>query len=237
MKLLILQHIDVEHPGEWQNCMRHAGDTWDKVELDDGESIPPLESYDALISMGGPMDVFDEDEHPWLIAEKSVIREAVLERNMPFLGVCLGHQLLVEALGGGVGRMSTPEVGLMDTSLTQAGRTDPLFDGVADPFACLQWHSCEISTIPEGGEILATSSLCAVQAIRIGKHAYGLQFHVELTANTVTEWGEIPAYHESLEHALGVGALGRLDSDITAKLPDFNDTARRLYKNFTALTR
>ena len=235
MKFLVLQHIDVEHPGEWRDCMRQAGVAWDAVELDAGEAIPPLDTYDALISMGGPMDVFDVAEHPWLATEIAAIREAVQERQMPFLGVCLGHQLLAEALGGAVGRMAEPEVGLMEVSLTPAGRDDPLFDGVADPLACLQWHGCEISAMPEGGEALAASPLCPVQAVRVGRHAYGLQFHVELTANTVTEWAAVPAYRDSLERALGDGALARLDGDIAAKLADFNANARRLYENFAAL--
>jgi len=217
--------------------MRLASDSWDTVKLDNGEPIPPLEAYDALISMGGPMDVFDEDEHPWLITEKAVIREAVLKRNMPFLGVCLGHQLLAEAVDGVVERMAEPEVGLMEVSLTRAGRADPLFDGVTDPITCLQWHGCEIGAMPKSSEALAASSRCAVQAIRIGQHAYGLQFHVELTADTVMEWAEVPAYRESLEHVLGIGALAHLDSAITAKLPDLNTTARRIYKNFAALIR
>ena len=156
---------------------------------------------------------------------------------MPFLGVCLGHQLLAETLGGGVDRMAEPEVGLMDVHLTQTGRSDPLFDGVTESFPCLQWHSCEISVIPKGCEVLATSPLCAIQAIRMGQRAYGLQFHVELTADTVAEWAKVPAYKESLECALGVGALARLESDIAVSLPNFNATARRLYKNFSALIR
>ena len=217
--------------------MRQAGADWDAVELDAGEAIPPLDAYDALISMGGPMDVFDEDEHPWLAAEKAAIREAVQDRRMPFLGVCLGHQLLADALNGAVGRMVEPEVGLMEVSLTPAGRDDPLFAGLADPLACLQWHGCEISRMPRGGEALAASPVCPVQAVRVGRHAYGLQFHVELTADTVTEWAEVPAYRDSLERALGEGALARLDADIAAKLPAFNASAGRLYENFADLIR
>ena len=235
MKLLVLQHIAVEHPGVWQDFMRAGGGAWDTVELDAGESIPALDGYDALISMGGPMDVFDETEHPWLREEKSIVREAVRERDMPFLGVCLGHQLLADALDGEVARMAVPEVGLMAVTLTPAGRADPLFDGLDERLACLQWHGCEIRTPPTGGEYLAASDICPSQAIRVGRRAYGLQFHVELTGETVAEWGAIPAYEQSLETALGSGALARLDADIAANLPQFNATAERIYENFIAL--
>jgi len=124
---------------------------------------------------------------------------------------------------------------LMEVSLTSAGRSDPLFAGLDERLACLQWHSCEIGTAPTGSEILAVSDLCPVQAIRVGKHAYGLQFHVELTAETVIEWASVPAYEQSLENALGSGALTRLDAEIAANLPEFNATAKRIYENFIAL--
>ena len=237
MRWLVLQHIEVEHPGSWRDFMRADGVVCDTVELDVGETIPSLEGYDALICMGGPMDVFDENDHPWLAAEKSIIREAVIDRKMPCLGFCLGHQLLADALGGAVGRMTEPEVGLMEVSLTTAGQSDPLFEGLDVTLACLQWHSCEITTPPKGSEILAASCLSPAQAIRVGRHAYGLQFHVELTAKTVAEWASVPAYTESLETALGTGALARLDADIAEQLPDISLTARAIYDNFTKLMR
>ena len=235
MKLLVLQHIAIEHPGVWRDFMRAGGVAWDTVELDAGESIPALDGYDALISMGGPMDVFDETELPWLREEKSIVREAVRERDMPFLGVCLGHQLLADALDGEVARMAVPEVGLMAVTLAPAGRADPLFDGLDERLACLQWHGCEIRTPPTGGEYLAASDICPSQAIRVGRRAYGLQFHVELTGEPVAEWGAIPAYEQSLETALGSGALAHLNADIAANLPQFNATAERIYENFIAL--
>jgi len=237
VKFLVLQHISVEHPGSWREVMRAHGIAWDSVELDEGEAIPALDGYDALISMGGPMDVFDIAEHPWLAAEKAAILQAVQERGMAFLGACLGHQLLAEALGGKVGRMAVPEVGLMTVSLSAAGKVDPLFQGLDETLSCLQWHGCEIQAPPEACEILASSPACATQAVRMGQRAYGLQFHIEMTAGTVSEWGDIPAYEHALDAALGADALARLDANITAHLPEFNGAAERLFENFIAIVR
>ena len=156
MKFLVLQHIDIEHPGIFRDFMRADGIAWDTVELDEGDPIPPLDGYDALISMGGPMDVFEEDAHPWIADEKVAIREAVAERDMPFLGVCLGHQLLAEALGGRVETMAEPEVGIMTVDLTEDGRTDPLLAGLDPTVTCLQWHGCAVTALPEGAVSLAS---------------------------------------------------------------------------------
>jgi hypothetical protein len=100
MRLLVFQHIDCEHPGQLRQYLRQGRIEWRTIELDRGEPIPPLDNYDALWVMGGPMDVWDVEENPWLIAEKAAIRRWVRELDRPFLGLCLGHQLLADALGG-----------------------------------------------------------------------------------------------------------------------------------------
>jgi len=237
MRVLVFQHADVEHPAIFRDFLAEDGIAWDAVELDAGESIPSLASYDQLWVMGGPMDVWQEAEHPWLIAEKQAIREAVQARGMPYLGVCLGHQLLGAALGGRVGKAPQAEVGILDVELTAAGRQDPLFEGIADRFKALQWHGAEVAEPPPGATILARSPLCGVQAMRVGHHAYGMQYHCEILPQTVSDWAVIPAYACALDAALGEGAMPKLQAAAAAAMPGFNRDARRLYRNFMQAVR
>jgi len=232
MHILVLQHARSEHPGILRKFLVEDGHTWDAVELDEGEALPPLEGYDALWVMGGPMDVWQEDEHPWLRDEKSFIRKAVEEIGLPYLGLCLGHQLLAEVLGGEVGKSAVPEIGVLDVQLTEVGATGVLFDGLPERFDCLQWHSAEVKKMPSGAQCLATSPDCAVQAMKWGTRAYSTQFHVEIEADTVRNWSNIPEYAEALDKALGDGAVARLDAKCAARMQAFNTIAERLYINW-----
>ncbi|MEA2781816.1 MAG: hypothetical protein QOK29_3360 [Rhodospirillaceae bacterium] len=237
MRVLVFQHVAVEHPAIFRNFLAEDGIAWDAVELDQGERVPQLEGYDQLWVMGGPMDVWEEEQHPWLSDEKRVIREAVVERGMPYLGVCLGHQLLAAALGGDVGKAAVAEVGVLEVELTKAGRGDALFEGISDRFKALQWHGAEVRTPPAGAAVLARSPVCAVQAMRIGRHAYGMQYHCELLPRTVADWAGIPAYAYALEASLGEGAMPKLQAAATANMDAFNRDARRIYRNFMGLAR
>jgi GMP synthase-like glutamine amidotransferase len=232
MRILVLQHQRVEHPGIFREFLAEDGHDWVPVELDEGEELPSLDGFDALWVMGGPMDVWEEDEHPWLGCEKAFIREAVEGRGVPFLGLCLGHQLLAEALGGEVGRSESPEVGVMDVRLTEEGASGVLFDGLPEVFPCLQWHGAEVKRLPPGARCLATSPDCPVQAMSWGPRAYSAQFHVEVEPDTVRAWAEIPAYRDALAGALGEGAAERLERDCAARMEEFNAMAERLYINW-----
>ncbi len=235
MRILVFQHVDVEHPGVFRDFWKDAGISYDAVELDEGEAIPPLENYDILVVMGGPMDTWEEDAHPWLIPEKAAIKKWITELKRPYLGVCLGHQLLAAALGGTVAPGAVSEVGMTPVTFTDAGTADPLFQGFGDGMDTFQWHSAEITDLPPDAVVLASNDACRVQAFRVGATAYGLQYHVELTDLTVPEWKSIPAYAASLEEALGADGAATLEADVAAKLPAFNAAARKLDANFRAI--
>ena len=232
MKLLVLQHAEAEHPGIFRKFLREDGHDYDAVELDAGEELPSIDGYDGLWVLGGPMDVWQEDEHPWLAAEKACIRDAVEGRGLPFLGLCLGHQLLAEALGGSVGPSRTPEIGVMDVQLTEAGATGVIFDGFPEAFPCLQWHSAEVTKVPAGADVLATSPACTVQALKWGPRAYSAQFHIEIEADTVTNWNMIPEYADALVKAMGPDGPARLERDLGANVEALNSLAERLYINW-----
>jgi GMP synthase-like glutamine amidotransferase len=235
MRILVFQHVPVEHPGVFRDFWSESGRHWDAVELDAGEPIPDLRRYDLLVAMGGPMDVWEEEAHPWLRSEKQAIREWVIELGRPFLGICLGHQLLAEALGGTVSPMARPEVGLAEVELTPAGQRDPIFAGFATRVETFQWHGAEISRLPNGAEVLASNAASPVQAMRWGRHAYGFQYHMEITSETVTDWELIPAYKTSLERALGIEQASRLDEIVAPRLSAFRHAAKRLNRNLSTM--
>ena len=129
MKFISLQHISIEDPGTFKDFLIEDGHSITTIQLDEGDSIPNnLDEFDAMLCMGGPMDTFMEDQYPWLVAEKKAIGEYVLNLKKPFLGFCLGCQLLGEVLGGKVVESTPPEIGVLDINIEEGAKEDHIFD-------------------------------------------------------------------------------------------------------------
>lgn len=183
-RALILRHVDVEGPGRIASALAEAGISSEVVATGRGEALPDdLTPFSALVVMGGPMGVYEEDTHPFLREERRLIREA-LAKEIPTLGVCLGSQLLAAALGAEVRPSGGWELGFHDVRLREGAARDPLFREVPATFAPLHWHG-DVFDLPEGAISLASSQQTEHQAFRYGDFAWGLLFHLEATAEHV----------------------------------------------------
>jgi GMP synthase-like glutamine amidotransferase len=227
------EHGACELPGVYSEGMGEGGVEAVPVELDAGERPADWRGFDAVLAMGGPMGVGDRGGHPWLTDERRLVREAV-EAGRPFLGVCLGVQLLAAALEAEVYAADRPEVGLLEVELTDEGRADPLFAGLADPLVSFQWHG-DTFDLPGGAVRLARSDAIPNQAFRWGERAYGVQFHLEVTPEMAQEWATIPAYRESLASTLGPDEGEAFIAEVERRATDLHPPARRLFSNWLEL--
>jgi GMP synthase-like glutamine amidotransferase len=185
---VVLQHVAHEGPGSVALAVTDSGADLSVVRVDRGEPVPPPGSEGemaGLVVLGGPMGV--HDDLPWLADERALLRHAV-GAGLPVLGICLGAQQLAAALGGEVVTGPTPEVGVGEVHLTTEAIRDPVLGPAPTPLPCVHWHGDTFS-LPDGAVQLARSDLYENQAFRAGPRAYGLQFHVEVTASLVAHWG------------------------------------------------
>ena len=235
MEILVLQHINIEDPGYIKDLMIKDGVNITTVELDEGEKIPNnLNFFDGMLCMGGPMDTWMEKDFPWLIEEKKKIKEFVVELNKPYLGFCLGCQLLGEAIGGKVVKTNNPEIGMLDVNFLDEKKKDILFADFPQKITSLQWHSYEVQELEKNKDVtlIASSKETKYQIFRYKNNAYGIQFHIEIKDTTVNDWGCVPEYKSALENQLGQGALEKFDKEAKENMTNMNNYSKILYTKF-----
>lgn len=196
--------------GDW---LAEAG-----VELDVVTEVPPLEGYDGLVVLGGPQSANDAELEPI----RQLMREAV-SREVPTLGICLGGQLLAAANGGRVApNPDGPEVGAALVAKRQAAANDPLFGPLPITPDVIQWHFDAITALPPGAIQLASSPVCEHQAFRLGRLAWGVQFHIETTPEILRKWADEDA-----------GELGDYDLDlIVSRATPIHDDVEEVWRPF-----
>ncbi len=188
-KVLVIKQVLHEGPGIIGMELLRLGIDMVTVEVYNGEVIPEtLDGYAALIVLGGPMGVYEEEVFPFITEELRLIRHA-LKESVPVLGVCLGSQLLARAAGAKVYRGTVTEIGFYSVAVTEDGRIDPLTRGLTGDLSVFQWHG-DTFDLPEAAALLASSKTYPQQMFRVGRAGYGIQFHLEVTVEMVIDWVE-----------------------------------------------
>jgi len=187
-----------------------------------------------MFCMGGPMDTWMEEKYPWLIEEKKKIKEFVVDLKKPYLGFCLGCQLLGEVLGGKVIKSNPAEIGIMDVNFFRNKKEDNLFADYPEQIKALQWHSYEVTNLENNNNVtlIASSKTTKYQIFKYQNHAYGIQFHIEVKDNTVSDWGCVPEYKSALEEQFGKDALKKFEKDAKDNMKSMNKFSKILYSNF-----
>jgi len=227
MAVLIIKNIQTEGPGTIEEFLRKEDIPFHVVELGSGQIPPPLESFNTLVMLGGPMGVYDMETYPHLMTGSRIIREAI-NRDLRVLGICLGAQMIAHCLGADVYSGPEKEIGWYHIELTGDGLKDPLMrklaihPGVGDfwrKFVVFHWHG-DTFTLPPGATLLASSTRYKNQAFRFGNNIYGFQFHVEVTKDMIMHWFE------------GISDVKKMGEETDRIYEEYAGRAINFYKTF-----
>lgn len=220
--LHIIQNDPEVPPGNLAENLVRLGISFKLHRLYRGEPLPEWPEINAMIVLGGAMGANDDARYPFLTPLKQLI-SSLIHAARPYLGICLGGQLLGAAAGAAVVSCRWEELGTLQVRLNDEGKADPLFDGISSPFATFQWHHDSFD-LPEGSRLLASSPACPHQAFRVGNNAWGLQFHPEVTEQIIRSWC-------AWDPATACRA-DELVQEFLAQTTGYQQTASRLLLNF-----
>jgi GMP synthase-like glutamine amidotransferase len=227
MRFHWLQHVEFEDAaciGDW--AVRQ-GFTMSQTRLFEDEALPDVNEIDGLAIMGGPMNIYQHRDHPWLVKEKKFI-EKTIGAGVPTIGVCLGSQLLADVLGAKVSQNPYIEIGWFDMALTEKATDCELVKGLPQRFTAFQWHG-DTFEIPPDAKWLAQSQACRNQAFAYDCHVLGLQFHIEYSAESIRQM------IAHCGHELVKAPFVQTAEEITAGLPNVQTMNQHLFTLLEAL--
>jgi GMP synthase (glutamine-hydrolysing) len=225
MNVLAVIHGSNARAGTFGEAVKDAGHRLEEWSLAWG-SPPPraIDDYGAVLIFGGSMHADQDDRHPWL-REENLFIQRLLDQHVPLFGVCLGVQLIAKAEGARVYPLpDEPEIGWVPVELTEAAASDPVFGRLPERFESFNWHY-HTYDVPAGAVELAHSARCN-QAFRLGEAAWGIQFHAEVTLESVRLWLE---EKDELPGDIDRAALG---AETEARIGEWNDLGRELCGGF-----
>jgi len=218
MKIHYLQHIDFENAANIESWANSNNYSLSSTALYKNEKLPELNSFDLLIILGGTMNIYEEERFPWLKEEKVFIKNAI-KKGKFVLGICLGAQLLADALGAKVYKNKYKEIGWYNVNLTDYAANSEFFKGIPKTLEVFQWHG-DTFDIPENCIKLASNEICENQAFIYNNRVIGLQFHLEASRSFINNLlencaGELVKsdYIQSYEYITGYEKINDLEQN------------------------
>ncbi len=183
MRLHYLQHVPFEDLANIEVWAKERNYQISRTRFFEDKRLPQMRSFDWLIIMGGPMNIYEEEKYPWLAKEKKFIEKAIVNKKI-VLGVCLGAQLIADIIGGKVYKNNCKEIGWFPVSLTEEAKKSSVFNALPDRFIPFHWHG-DTFNLPSGSKRIAQSEGCANQAFEYDGRVIGLQFHLESSIESI----------------------------------------------------
>jgi GMP synthase (glutamine-hydrolysing) len=233
-RVLALQNYWDDPPGYLGEIMQEHGVPFDIIRVDEDPSMPDLSRYNAVFALGGPQNANAHEKHPYLLQEKELLR-TVVEQDIPFLGICLGGQLLASALDAAVTRHHMTEIGFFPVQITDEGKNDPLFQGLPGYQQVIHWHE-DAFDLPHGAIKLASSENTPNQAFRVGRRAYGLQYHIEVTPEIFEIWFGEEDLLQNMSQAIEPEVLDQVKRDWLTHYQLYLEHSRTLFENFLKIS-
>ncbi len=226
----VLQHTACETLGTLEDVLRRNQIRFNYIETHKGNTVPKeMGDASGLIVMGGPMGVYEDTAYPFLRDEMRLI-ESALKAGVPVLGVCLGSQLLAAVLGAEVKKGERKELGWHEVALTDDAAKDSLFSSATSNFWPFHWHG-DVFSLPARAVRLASSQQTVNQAFRYGRNAYGILFHLEVTAAQITQM--LVDFADELQQA--GGDPREIERQTSAYLPELQSIASGVFGRWASL--
>jgi len=234
-RILLLQHVWDNHQGYIGQLLDEYGIPYDIVDVE-REIIPDPKQYAATIALGGSQHIYAIEQYPYLVQERAML-EMIVGQDRPFLGICLGGQLLANTFGGKVRKHTMAEFGFCEVQITKQGREDPLFAGFTTGTQTIfHWHE-DTFDLPAGATLLATSDTIQNQAFRYRHRAYGLQYHIEIDDNTLDTWLYDPECKQSILETHGMQIYIATEQNRATLLPVYHQHSRLIVENFLHISK
>ncbi len=230
---LVLQHFHENPPGRVGNLLDEHTIPYDVIHVGQ-DSLPNPHAYGAIIVLGGTQHLYNKSKYPYTVHEEVYIQEAIKER-VPYLGMCLGGQLLANTFQAPIHKLPKEHIGFLRIDFTEAGQNDPLYHGLPGYQQAFQWHE-DCFALPQGAVSLARHEDDANQAFRYLSAAYGLQYHIELTEAMLNLWLHDPALKKEFIDAYGTEHYEKVEREVVELYPTYASHAQTVIENFLRIS-